>query len=59
MARAQIVVELIDSAISKIAHKKPRGEPWLSFVHGDSFPFADIKYTSSDYCLICLHFASA
>ena len=45
MARAQIVVELIDRGISKIAHKKPRGEPWLSFVHGDSFPFANIKYT--------------
>lgn len=45
MARAQIVVELIDRAISKIAHRKPRGEgePWLSFVHGDKFSVCRYK----------------
>ena len=58
MARAQIVDKLFDRDISKITHRIPRGESYLSFVHGDSFPFVSVKHMQFDYHLIRLHFAS-
>ena len=44
MARAQIVDKYFDRDISKITHRIPRGESYLSFVHGDSFPFVSVKH---------------